>query len=517
MNPFSGRGMGAAWRSHPDLLYGRIDIAPAIGRLLKAPGVRRLDRLRQLPDLSVALPAATHTRLVHSLGVMHLAGCIFDRLIQRSISHGTWWAARALPPLAEEGSKLRVALQIAALLHDIGHGPFSHAFDHILRRREAAPYLRHEARSTQLVLDESVSDNSPGIAAVLKHIEETGNRYCSPESIALMIRGLSPDTNNQSLFFIGQIVSSEIDADRMDYLPRDALTTGVSLGHIDPWPLIDSLTLHRMPDDSVRLALPHHAEGLARELLLARSRAYEMLYNSPDALAAHELLLVAYDECFPVRADPKELSALARLTDEGFLDHLEEGESPLSKDIVRRLRSDAPYLVLPVTFGGDHIPLTKEANETLMRWRTPIDSDDIARHRQAVKSVSKGMNNPQWCSIVVLEEGSLGGKTRGARPWIIDGDVLRPIKMDEQQRIVRGTSLAVPPEWLLSRPAETSLQRAASHDEALRLASEIVRNAGVARLYRSWADELDPRQEVNEAAIEHETIRWLVDQIWAGC
>ncbi len=198
----------------------RIETVSRTGNLLVSlvdtPEFQRLRRIRQLGLAYFTYQAAEHSRFAHSLGAFHLATRILDRLRERySISD-------------EEHASVR----IAALLHDIGHGPFSHVVESILG-------FHHEQFS---------------IDAVLSDETEVGRKLAaySPtiaENVASIIRG---DYKKRAL---GQLVSSQLDVDRMDYLLRDSLMTGAKYGIFDLEWIIKSIQINE-PDDHLFVSAP---------------------------------------------------------------------------------------------------------------------------------------------------------------------------------------------------------------------------------------------------------------------
>lgn len=167
-----------------DPIHGNIPVSDSEKRLIDTEVVQRLRRVRQVSLSSLVFPGATHTRFSHSLGVMHLAGELADSLGMSDSAYRT--------------------VRIAGLLHDIGHGPFSHASGDV-----AESFGRtHEERSCELIRDE--------LADIIPEEVEVGR-------IEEFIHGDA--TVN--------IVAGEIDADRMDYLLRDATFTGIDHGEIE--------------------------------------------------------------------------------------------------------------------------------------------------------------------------------------------------------------------------------------------------------------------------------------------
>lgn len=209
-----------------DPIHGYIEIRPSIRKLLDTRIVQRLRDVKQLGWTNLVYPGANHTRYEHSLGTYYLAG-------------------RLATGLAEQE---RIEIEIAALLHDIGHGPYSHDCEDVIEK-----YTRRDHADVKFLLDR------PDIAALL---EEQGTK---PATIAAHIKG---ETR------IGQIVNGTLDVDRMDYIIRDAYYTGVSYGIVDVEHLLRHLGFH----DNV-LVLSQRGLKSAEALLMSRFLMYPSVYN----------------------------------------------------------------------------------------------------------------------------------------------------------------------------------------------------------------------------------------------
>lgn len=231
--------------------------------LLNTSEFQRLRRIRQLGFCDLVFPGATHSRFAHSVGVYHMA-----RRLARVIASRT---GAALDPARE-----RVAL-LAALLHDVGHGPFSHTFEaatKVLGRPK-----RHERWSAEIVQDDT------GINRVLRVADEA-----LPGRIGALIAG----EDRKDLY--SAIVSSQFDADRLDYIQRDRLMTGVESGHIAVDWLLDCLEVGPVdtgtgdPTGTPCLYLGPKGVQVAEEYLEARFRLYRMVYMHKTARAAEKML-----------------------------------------------------------------------------------------------------------------------------------------------------------------------------------------------------------------------------------
>jgi uncharacterized protein len=247
-------------------------------KLLQTPEVQRLRRIKQLGVSEFVFPGASHSRFVHSLGVYHNAGRLL-KAVQRLLGEH-----EARLPENERRAKV---VRIAALLHDIGHGPFSHAFEGareaIARARGAELVLRHEQFTSQLILDDDGN-----IRPVLNEVDS---------NFAKEVADLISAENPQDLYHA--IVSSSFDADRLDYLLRDRYMTGTETGSIDYDWLIDCLDTYQVniaeDDDDDKIWVTTFAFKLkgrqaAEDFLLARYRLYAQVYFHKTTRGIEQLL-----------------------------------------------------------------------------------------------------------------------------------------------------------------------------------------------------------------------------------
>jgi HD superfamily phosphohydrolase len=229
--------------------------------LINTREFQRLRRIRQLGALFLTFHGAEHTRFTHSVGVAWMAKRIFDSLDAQG------QLARRSP--ARERTRL-VAI-VAALLHDLGHGPFSHLYEKVFDDR------RHEEWTARIIRD-------PGSEAgrILRRAGMTD------EILAVYDRRYKPA-------FVSDLVSSQLDADRLDYLLRDSLMTGVAYGQYDlEWILINLRLARRGRDGDLRLCL-NAAKGYhaAEQFVIARYLMYQQVYYHKTARAAEQMIRMA--------------------------------------------------------------------------------------------------------------------------------------------------------------------------------------------------------------------------------
>ncbi len=232
----------------------RLDLATPEGRLvvslIDTPEFQRLRRIRQLGLAYFAYQAAEHSRFTHSLGAFYLASRILAKL-RRTYT---------VEPEAQ------VAVRIAALLHDIGHGPFSHVIESILG-------FHHEEFTI-----EAVTSDTTEVGRTLKRFSPE-----LPENVASIIRG---DFRPRAL---GQLVSSELDVDRMDYLLRDSLMTGAKYGIFDLEWIIKSIEINER-DDHLYISAP--GVYAVEDYLQARYYMYRQVYFHRTLRSAEAVLRV---------------------------------------------------------------------------------------------------------------------------------------------------------------------------------------------------------------------------------
>ena len=226
-----------------DPVYGFITIdEPLIFDLIAHPYYQRLRRIHQMAFAELVYPGAVHSRLHHSLGAYHLMCNALSELKNKNIN---------ITPEEESAAKA------AILLHDIGHGPYSHALEHIL-----IPGVSHESMSI----------------LIMHHLDKLfGGRL----QLAIKIF-----TNQYEKPFLHQLVSGQLDVDRMDYLSRDSFFTGVSEGVIGYDRILKMLTVHKG-----ELMVEEKAIYSIEKFLVARRLMYWQVYLHKTVLSAEKMLV----------------------------------------------------------------------------------------------------------------------------------------------------------------------------------------------------------------------------------
>ena len=260
------------WGFIKDPIYGYIRLTEIERNVIDTLAVQRLRRIRQLAGAEFVYPAANHTRFEHVLGTMYLAGVVSDNLP------------------AQLNAKEKQEVRLAALLHDVGHAPFSHLFEPLLLK-----YMNrnHEDVSRWIIAESALADviNREGFDA--------------KELSGLAIG--KPSKSEKS--FLGQIISSSFDVDKMDFVVRDSYHTGAGYGSVDVFRLIYTMDIL-----NGNLAADVTALPTLESLILARLESFKAIYFHRACRAVQMMLLKALE------AAKDDLGILQAKTPEEYLE-----------------------------------------------------------------------------------------------------------------------------------------------------------------------------------------------------
>ena len=397
-------------------------------RLLDTREFQRLRRIRQLGFADLVYPGATHTRFAHSIGVYHVARRLVDVIARHQ-------GAR------HDADRARVAL-LAALLHDVGHGPFSHVFESAARAMGLKK--RHEDWSAEIV---------QGDTEVNRVLREEDRQL--PDQVGALLKEESKD-------IYSAVVSSQFDADRIDYIKRDWMMTGVQFGHVDIDWLIDclevgSVTIGNPANDTPAPCLYLGAKGLgiAEEYLEARVRLHWTVYMHKTTRAAEKMLEVLLEAAAstlrgtdlacrePVlrylTSETPALDAYLRLDDAAVwaaLGEYADCPQPRVAELAGRLRDRNLYKCLDIG------PLDEPQGDLYQRFRRALEkrndawrgdllfddstitsytwydfNDDASAFNKVLVKVDAAMDEPQDIADVsylvrALHEGRLGRRVQ---------------------------------------------------------------------------------------------------------
>ncbi len=231
-----------------DPIHNFITVYPHELGIVDSPIFQRLRRIRQLAGAHLVYPGAQHSRFEHSLGTMHIAG-------QASII------------LKEKGylnSDDHENIRMAALLHDIGHGPFSHLFEEVLQKKKIKS---HEEIGRKIILESEIGDV----------INKSGFDKKFLSNLAF---------GNSKYQFMNEIISGGLSADMMDYLLRDGYFTGAEHAKIDFMRIIHSLDVHEK-----KLSLAKSALHSFESMMISRYQMFKAVYFHKTVRSAEVMLI----------------------------------------------------------------------------------------------------------------------------------------------------------------------------------------------------------------------------------
>jgi HD superfamily phosphohydrolase len=293
-----------------DPLWDNIQLDQTAVELLDTPTVQRLRYVRQLGHAFLVYPGATHSRFEHALGAYHLTRRALGAL------EGLPEHRNQIPPDAGR------AVVLAALLHDIGHYPFSHAL-------EEAGFPSHE------VLGAAKLASGP-VAEVLC---AAGGGPGLGEEIGRLIRGRSEGP-------LGGLISGTLDLDKIDYLSRDARMCGVPYGTVDVDRLLASLTLVEQ-DGRLQVGIQEKGVSALESLLFAKYQMYRNVYWHHAVRSATCMFKRAVRDA--VRRGSVTVESIGELTDDAFMHHLIERDRNLLARALRDRRLYKRALDLPAS------------------------------------------------------------------------------------------------------------------------------------------------------------------------
>ncbi|MGL5869605.1 CYTH domain-containing protein [Clostridium chrysemydis] len=255
-----------------DSIHGDIFIENKYMKIVNTKEFQRLRRINQLSVGNFIFPSAQHTRFSHSIGTFHLMKKIIDH-IEGQLNNIN---------IRIEKKDKELALLIA-LIHDIGHGPFSHAFEGVL-------LINHEEWTKNIILGDT--DLNKEI------VNNFGENY--PNELVKLLDKRDCKNNNRgelNLFFvIKSLISSQLDADRLDYLVRDSKNTGVTLGKIDLSRIIYSIRITEF-DDNIYVCIPEKNILDIKNYLLARDNMHESVYYHPIKCELENIIKLIFKRC----------------------------------------------------------------------------------------------------------------------------------------------------------------------------------------------------------------------------
>ncbi|MGE4232720.1 MAG: HD domain-containing protein [Bacteriovoracia bacterium] len=361
-----------------DVIHGTIEILKHEIAIIDSPYFQRLRNIKQMGFSENSYPNATHNRYIHSLGACHLATRAFNQIFSKkqpskSKADGSNQMRLELPyhliPQLSNDAKKRFlhTLRAAAMLHDIGHGPLSHTTEFAMpdfeklnlsvlkaERRQA----NHEDYTLKIILDSSLSQT----------LEKAG---LSPHHIACI---LNPSIPAKDDFFIDQeidfrpvlhqIISSELDVDRMDYLTRDSFFCGVNYGKFD----IDWLLQHlcaNIVSKKCYLAFSHKAIYTFDDFLISRYHMFLMVYFHHKGVVYDEMLERYFNSSDCDYEIPTDIEKYVYYDDYHLYTHLSKSKNQWAKRIFHK----SPYKLLVEFHSGIQDVEKKQLDKILQKLK----------------------------------------------------------------------------------------------------------------------------------------------------
>ncbi len=364
-----------------DSIHGNIKVDGFFIDLIETPEIQRLTNIKQLGLAHLVFPGAHHTRLEHSLGTFHMATMLADSL------HLT----------IDEG----ISLKCASLLHDIGHGPFSHTLESILRD---SLNVDHVDLTKKLVLgtysifhdDEQQYLTASSFNSVPEVLE---NYNIDSALITQMIGGTVKEKT-----YLGQLLNGAIDVDQLDYLIRDSYYTGVAYGMIDSQRFFQTLGFH-----DNHLVILRKGVSAVENVLMARALMYSSVYFHKTVRIA-ELMLSKAIEMMP-NIDPL---SYFKMTDEELMNTLKQKET-YQHEIVTRLK----YRQL---FKQAYVLSAYQQDDETIRLLKKFE--DTTYNRKIEQIFEETLNIPKGYIIIDVP----GRDLHQAEPRILETDI--PVVLD---------------------------------------------------------------------------------------
>ena len=401
-----------------DPIHGFIKLSKKERDLIDTKVFQRLRRIRQLAMTFLVYPGAMHTRFDHSIGVMHIAGRICTRLQELN------------PARISDEDIDRVRL--AALLHDVGHGPFSHVSEYLLDRyaldADDTGRVREKIHE-KITVD--IIQTDPQIDEILCNDE--------PDFVTNMIQG------QETWDWKRDIVSSELDADKMDYLLRDSYFAGVKYGLYDLEKVIESCLIDvgdadgsiSADKEETSLAISSKAIYALEQLLLARYHMTQQVYWHRVSLISNEMIirgislaiddgnekmkqLYQYDE----KNKDEFIKNYLKYHDEKLIELLRSCEQQKAREIFNRLYERHLFKM---------VAELRLKDETLRVKRRLIGmTDDKTRERQLGKEKEIADILKVDADYVIIKPLQIRNPNYGSRSYILNPDAIKIFDESEQ-------------------------------------------------------------------------------------
>ena len=262
-----------------DTVHGTIRLEGIVLDLLETLEIQRLNSIRQLGLTYLVFPGANHSRIEHVIGVSHVAGQIADAI--------------DLPGAEKD------LVMAAGLLHDVGHGPFSHTLEHVLSHESSLDHMKLTQRIIKGDEDNVAPQEREEFPDVPRISEVLKMHGLKPAEVASLVegvpvtqglRGLGEPARSHRKRYLAQIIHSTVDADQVDYLMRDAHYTGVAHGAFDFRRLLQTMMLK-----DGRMVIDKKGLPALEGMLVARALMYSSVYFHKTVRIAEQMIARAVE------------------------------------------------------------------------------------------------------------------------------------------------------------------------------------------------------------------------------
>lgn len=301
-----------------DPVHREYELRPELIDIINTPIFQRLRRLRQLATAHWVWLGANHTRFEHSISVAYLAGLLASSLQQKQ-------------PELNITSRQILLVELAGLLHDVGHGPFSHLFDDVFLKDVRGKMAHHEERSV----------------AIIDELLRKSTYVYSTEEIAFVQSLVSPKPGQSGfLYDIVANMHSHLDVDKLEYIKRDARACGLSQGGFDT-DTMRIINAARVIDDHICYHQKVYED--IYNLFHTRYRLHTTVYRHPAVRAIHFMVSDAlYESRLPLAESIDDIETFCRF-DDTILDHIRMStnmEQQKARDIIHRIDTRQLYKVV---------------------------------------------------------------------------------------------------------------------------------------------------------------------------
>ncbi|MBT7608206.1 MAG: HD domain-containing protein [Bacteriovoracaceae bacterium] len=316
-----------------DPVHGSIHILKEEVPIIRDNFFQRLRNIKQLGFSDYVFPGATHTRFLHSIGVMNVGTKAFDKLFPSETTN-------------IEFMRLRETFKLACLLHDVGHAPLSHSTETVMPSLSSLCIPKNFLAENDLLINRQATHEDYTIKAIAdSDFSESFSLIekkfgVSRQHVAELIQGHTTDKeyfiiNNKNYFpILHQLVSSEMDCDRMDYLLRDSYFCGVSYGHYDLDWLLDNLEQCEV-NNQIFLGISERAVVTFDDFLLSRYHMFVMVYFHYRSVCLEQLLYKYFSSSPGEYSIPANINDYIKHDDHFLMKVMRESKNKYAQQIVK--------------------------------------------------------------------------------------------------------------------------------------------------------------------------------------